>query len=206
MHTRRDTLVLASLGLLGLTARSAEASNDIAQVLASTGVANVVRGTAVVALAPGDSIFPEDIVRTGAESRLQIVCNDGLQIVIGAGTELAVRSYLTNETGGRLEVLLGLLRGIVRLIGAVSATPRTIEIDTRTAVASVRSTEWLIESTDKGTGVLAILGQVTVIGLAGGQVVLQPGEGTDVAPGIAPKPPATWGLARRRDAIARTTI
>ena len=144
MPTRRDTLAMAGAGLLGVTARSAQASSDIAQVLASTGVADVVRGITVVALAPGDSIF-EDIVRTGPESRLQIVCNDGLQIVIGAGTELAVRSYLTPATGGRLEIVLGLLRGIARLIGGPSATPHGIEIDTRTAMASVRSTEWLIE-------------------------------------------------------------
>ena len=130
----------------------------------------------------------------------------GCEIVIGAGTELAVRSYLAPAANDRLEVVLGLLRGIARLIGGPTAVPRTIEIDTRTAVASVRSTEWLIESTATGTGVLAIIGEVTVIGLAGGRIVLRPGEGTDVAPGATPKAPATWGLARRRDAIARTTL
>ena len=40
-----------------------------------------------------------------------------------------------------------------------------------------------MESTDKGTGVLSIEGEVTVLGLAGGRVVLQPGQGTDVPPG-----------------------
>ena len=43
-------------------------------------------------------------------------------------------------------------------------------------------------------------------GVPGGQVVLQPGQGTDVPPGGPPKAPALWGEARRRDAIARTTI
>ena len=54
---------------------------------------------------------------------------------------------------------------------------RAIEVDTRTAVASVRSTEWLVESTDKGTGVLAIVGEVTVRGLAGGRGGSAPGRG-----------------------------
>ena len=66
-------------------------------------------------------------------------------------------------------------------------------------MASVRSTEWLVESTAKGTGVLSLAGEVTVRGLAGGVVVLRPGEGTDVAPGAPPRPPAIWGEARRRD-------
>ena len=88
-----------------------------------------------------------------------------------------MRSYLSSTSDGRLEICSGLLQGIARLIGGASPTPRTVEIDTRTAVASVRSTEWLIERTDKGTGVLAIEGEVTVLGLAGGAVVLQPGQG-----------------------------
>ena len=83
---------------------------------------------------------------------------------------------------------------------------RSIEIDTRTAVASVRSTEWLAESTAKGTGVLSIEGEVTVHAIAGGTVILRPGEGTDVASAAPPKAPAIWGAARRQDAIARTTI
>ena len=203
---RREVLALAAGWVVTRGAGSAWATTGVGQVLSSTGLADVVRGNAVIALAAGDAVYAEDIVRTGPDSRLQIVCNDGLQIVVGAGTELAVRSYLTSTSDGRLEILLGLLRGIARLIGGASPTPRTVEIDTRTAVASVRSTEWLIESTDKGTAVLAIQGEVTVLGLAGGRVVLEPGQGTDVAPGAAPRTPATWGQARRLDAIARTTI
>ena len=104
-------------------------------------------------------------------------------------------------------MVLGLLQGIVRLIGGGGAPAGgTIEVDTRTAIASVRSTEWLLESTAKGTGVLSIVGEVTVLALAGGEVVLRPGQGTDVPPGGPPKPPATWGETRRRDAIARTTL
>lgn len=206
MHTRRGTLALAGGGVLALGGKRAWANAGVAQVVASTGAVAVVRGTSVVSLSAGAAIYPDDIVRTGPDSRVQIVGNDGLQIVIGAGTELAVRSFLGPEPGGRLEVVLGLLRGIARLIGPPSATPRSVEIDTRTALASVRSTEWLIESTDAGTGVLAIIGEVTVLALAGGEVVLRPGQGTDVAPGAAPKLPATWGQARRRSAIARTTL
>ena len=103
-------------------------------------------------MAAGDAVFVDDILRTGPESRLLIVCDDGLQIAIGAGTELAVRRYLPSSLRAGSRSLLGLLQGIARLIGGASPTPRTVEIDTRTAVASVRSTEWLVESTDKGTG------------------------------------------------------
>jgi hypothetical protein len=178
----------------------------VGEVIAQQGAAMVIRDQGLVPLALGDRVHLDDIVRTGPDGRLLIAFPDGLRLAIGSGTEVAIRSYRTGRPQGGLEVVLGLLQGIMRLIGGESTQPRLIEVDTRTAVASVRSTEWLIESTVRGTGVLAIVGEVTVLALAGGQVRLRPGEGTDVPPGGSPKAPARWGEARRRDAIARTTI
>ena len=181
------------------------AASGIGRISRTRGSVAALRGRAIVGLSVGDDVFVDDILRTGVESRALILCVDGLQITIGPGTELAVRSFVTDEPGG-IRVVLGLLQGITRLIGGLVEGGRSIEIDTRTAVASVRSTEWLIESSAKGTGILSLAGEVTVRALAGGAVVLRPGEGTDVAPGAAPKAPAVWGEARRRDAIARTTV
>jgi hypothetical protein len=204
--TRRHSLAIASGGLLLAAHPGLTAQPGIGQVARRTGEATAVRGPAIVTLAPGDPVFIDDILRTGPDSRLLISCADGLQITIGPATELAMRRYLADQPGHPLEIVLGLLQGIARLVGAAIPQGRTVEIDTRTAIASVRSTQWLLESTDKGTGVLSIEGLVTVLALAGGQVVLQPGQGTDVPPGGPPKTPATWGEARRRNAIARTTI
>ena len=205
MPSRRTTLAGAGGGLALLAAGRGLAANGIGRVTRAQGSLAAVRGSAIVGLAAGDDVFVDDILRTGADSRALIDCADGLQIAIGPGTEMAVRSFVTDEPGG-IRVVLGLLQGITRLIGGLVEGGRSIEIDTRTAVASVRSTEWLVESTAKGTGVLSIVGEVTVRALAGGAVVLRPGEGTDVVPGAPPKAPAIWGAARRQDAIARTTL
>jgi hypothetical protein len=203
--TRRGTLAGASGGLAVLAIGRGAAADGIGHVSRAIGELAAVRGHSIVVLATGDAVFVDDILRTGAESRALIVCIDGLQIAIGPATELALRSFVTDQPGG-VRAVFGLLQGITRLIGGVVATGRAIKLDTRTAIASVRSTEWLVESTAKGTGVLSIQGEVTVQALAGGTVVLRAGEGTDVAPGSRPKAPAIWGQARRRDAIARTTV
>ena len=205
MPSRRTTLAGAGGSLALLAAKRGLAANGIGRVTRAQGSLAAVRGSAIVGLAAGDDVFVDDILRTGADSRALIDCTDGLQIAIGPGTEMAVRSFVTDETGG-IRVVLGLLQGITRLIGGLVEGGRSFEIDTRTAVASVRSTEWLVESTAKGTGVLSIVGEVTVRALAGGAVVLRPGEGSDVAPGAPPKTPALWGAARRQYAIARTTL
>jgi hypothetical protein len=183
------------------TARAVEVAGRVAR---AEGSLSAIRSAGIVGLAVGDAVFMDDILRTGEGARALIACDDGLQIAIGPGTEMALRSFVAEA--GSVAVVLGLLQEITRLIGGVVAGGRTIEIDTRTAVASVRSTEWVVESTGRGTGVLAIIGEVTVRGLAGGTARPGPGEGTDVVPGGLPKAPARWGETRRRDAITRTNL
>lgn len=203
---RRRTLAFgASLPLLlAAGVRASEAA--FGEVADLAGRVQVVRSTGIVALTNGAPVFPGDIVRTGEDGRVLIVCQDGLRIVIGGDSEFALRVYLADRPNETVQAAFGLLRGIVRLIGGDSLRRQWIEVGTRTAVASVRSTEWLVESTQRGTGVLAVAGVVEVQGLAGGLVVLQPGEGTDVPPGGSPGPATRWGDARRRDALARTTL
>jgi hypothetical protein len=208
LHQRRAALRLAVGALALAPGGEARADAEVGRVANRRGAVAAIRGPSIVTLAADDPIFLRDIVRTGPDARVLIVCHDGLRIAVGPGTELILRTYVARESGngGSLEVVLGLLRGIARLIGSATPPRRLIEVDTRTAVASVRSTEWLLDVTEKGTGVFVIVGEVEVAGLAGGRVVLRPGEGTDVAPGAVPRPPTRWGEARRRDAIARTTI
>ncbi len=116
MPSRRTTLAGAGGGLALLAAGRGLAANGIGRVTRAQGSLAAVRGSAIVGLAAGDDVFVDDILRTGADSRALIDCADGLQIAIGPGTEMAVRSFVTDEPGG-IRVVLGLLQGITRLIG-----------------------------------------------------------------------------------------
>ena len=204
MPRRRTTLAgLSAAAMVAALPASAQLAS-IGRVRRIAGQLLAVRGNALVSLAAGDEVFPDDILRTDAMGKALIVCDGGLEITVGPGTELALRRFAVDGSG-RLTALFGLLRGIARLLGRLVAGS-AVEVDTRTAVASVRATEWIVESAEKGTAVLALSGRVGVRALAGGTVELGPGEGTDVAPGAAPRPPARWGEARRQDAVARTTL
>ena len=72
---------------------------------------------------------------------------------------------------------------------------------TRT-VASVRSTEWVVEATGAGTAVFSIEGPVAVLSPLG-SVTLATGDGTDVRLGAAPTQPVQWGQARVDRTLAR---
>ncbi|MFO1049169.1 MAG: FecR domain-containing protein [Geminicoccaceae bacterium] len=204
MSQRRTALLgiggVAATMVLPVSARAPA----IGRVEGAAGSLIAVRGTSLARLAVGDEVFVDDILRTDPAGKALIVCGGGLEITIGPATELALRRFAV-DASGRLAAVFGLLRGIARLLGEL-IPGSAIDVDTRTAVASVRATEWIIESADKGTAVLALAGTVVVRALAGGTIELRPGEGTDVAPGAAPRQPARWGEARRREAIARTTL
>lgn len=197
---------LASVGATAIAAALPASAQlpRIGRVRRAMGQLLAVRGSALVRLAAGDEVFADDILRTDAAGKALIACEGGLEITIGPDTELALRRFAADGSG-RLNAFFGLLRGIARLVGGLVAGS-AVEVDTRTAVASVRATEWIVESADKGTAVLALSGRVEVRALVGGTVELGPGEGTDVAPGGAPRQPARWGEARRQNAVARTTL
>ena len=139
-------------------------------------------------------------LETGPNSRVALLCDDGTTITVGPDTEIAL-AELVGESGPERNVLLRLLRGIVGII-APNQTWKRFEVETSLAVASVRSTEWLVESfTGAGTAVFVASGSVDVF--ADQQAyLLESGEGITlkeaVSNGLEPEVPQvkSWGEAR----------
>jgi hypothetical protein len=197
----RARLFVLILGLLLATA--AQAADPIARVVTQDGVAFVLRAAAQPQpLAVGADLFIDDEVRTGADGRLVVESPAGLKLVIGSASEVRIRRWLVDTRRSRIEVVLSMVTGVLRLLGEPTGTPRTVEVQTRAAVASVRSTEWLVEATGAGTAVFSIEGPVVVRSAAGG-VTLAAGDGTDVQLGALPTPPVRWGQARIDRTLAR---
>lgn len=198
MRARHALLILCVL--LPFAAGAAE---PIARVVGQDGVAFVVRDIArPQALAVGAELFVDDEIRTGADGRVVVESGAGLKLVIGAASEVRIRRWLVDQPQSRIEVVLSMVTGILRLLGEPVDRPRTVEVQTRAAVASVRSTEWVIEATGAGTAVLSIEGAVTVRSPMGGGT-LHPGDGMDVRLAAPPSPPTRWGQARVDSTLAR---
>lgn len=145
----------------------------------------------------GEGIQNADRIVTGPESRMTITCDDSMRVVIAGGTDIDLGTL----TGARESESYAayLLRGLAGFILPIIGT-RRFEVRTPSAVASVRSTEWLVEVADDATAVFVREGLVSVVAAQGGGL-LEAGDGIDVtAAGIA-GPVKEWGAARR-DAIA----
>lgn len=145
-------------------------------------------------------------LETGSNSRVVLLCDDSTSITIGPDTEIAL-PFLIGNAGPQRNVLLRLLQGIVGIV-APKQNWRHFKVETSLAIASVRSTDWLVESDSvSGTAVFVTAGSVDV--LASQQsFLLEPGEGITLKPaaatGVEPEIPEVkrWGEAR----IAKSRI
>ncbi len=196
--------VVAAVPLL--QASSAHADDAIGRVDRQTGSVVATRGARARVLVVGAEVFADDAVRTGPEAKARIVLASGLVLVVGPGSEVELRRYFDDRGGAGLEVLMRLVSGIVRLIDEAVAGPLELQVETREAIASVRSTDWICIRGPDGTAVFTARGSVEVAGEGGTAVTLTAGQGTDVAPGAVPTPPKMWGAARRDRALALTTL
>ncbi|WBY03416.1 FecR domain-containing protein [Ramlibacter tataouinensis] len=170
-------------------------------------------------LVDGGSIYPGDVVETGAGTRAVIAFRDDTRITLGASTRFRVDNFVYDEQNaaeGRF--LVSVLRGTVRaLTGLIAkANNRNVGFATATATIGVRGTGLDIGCTgacageppagnDAGLTVFNWLGSVVVT--PDGQTalqVLQAGQGLFISPtaGIVPisNPPAID--APRPDGVA----
>jgi hypothetical protein len=150
-------------------------------------------------------LYRADTVQTATASKARLSLDDDTVVTMGELTTLRIVRAGTAQAGAAARVSVA--TGVARLVAQHVPGRAHAEAVTPTAVAAVRGTEWLLDVSGRGTGILVVAGQVVVSNARReikGTVVLKPGEGTDVAPGKAPTPPATWS-ASRRDALDKAT-
>jgi len=207
---------IASLGILLLvlcsTASPAQAqAPGIGTVAALVGDCTVVRFGESDAgpLAVGSALHEGDRIRTGAGARLRLAFVDGTVVQLGERTDLVLDWFLHAPDAGTQNVLLRVSSGIFRVILELVLPRAAFEVQTTTAVASVRGTDWIAEATPEATAIVALEGQLAIRNIEpalAGEVVLGPGEGTTVTADAPPTAPTVWGDARRNQFIERTTV
>ncbi|MFN0114867.1 MAG: FecR domain-containing protein [Paracoccaceae bacterium] len=212
MRTFVIGLALATTALPPEMAGAAERICVIARLIGAQ--VTVIDAGAEALAAEGQVVRPDMIMRTGSESRAEIRCGDGITVTVGAGTLLDLAELAGEAEQG---ILMRLFNGIVG-IDAPNKTWDRFEVETNLAIASVRSTAWLVESSpETGTAVFVRRGQVAVTsGSTGAE--LDAGEGVEIVSigvGVRSlgegggaelaeaevKPVKRWGEARVRDTV-----
>jgi hypothetical protein len=194
---------------LGTVPALAQAPPAIGQVESVVGTSTVTRfgQTTASTLTAGTTLQEGDRIQTAAGARLKLTFVDGTVIQLGESTDLVLDWFLYAPDADSQSTLLRVSSGIFRVILDLVLPNAAFEVQTATAAATVRGTDWITEAAAASTAIVALDGQVTVRNVetaVPGQVVLDPGEGTDVAAGAPPSGPVVWGDARREAFIERT--
>lgn len=181
----------------------AQQGEPVAVAVALEGEAYLLRGGAQRPLEPGMAVADSDEVLTFPQARVRLRFADGSLVTIGPNSRCLVAFH--RREARREGDILRLIEGILRVFTA-EAVADSLKVRTRSAIATPRGTEWIVERTPGSTAVFVIDGMVAVRGTAEGEVLLAPGEGTDVPDGGAPGAPKRWGQARVDDVLERTSL
>lgn len=186
-----------------LTGAASVEAAEPCRIARLVGAAQIVRGGAAAPLVAGASLHAADRIVTSAGGRVEVTCPDGSSLVIGETTEVELVRFQPDDAAAN--ALVRLARGILRAVLPQGHRWQGFDVVTRTAVASVRSTAWIVEAMPENTAVFVIEGGVLVSARANQtQAHLTAGEGTDVALGQGPRPAARWGAARASGVLSRT--
>jgi ferric-dicitrate binding protein FerR (iron transport regulator) len=147
-------------------------------------------------LVPHDTIFLGDDVASGSQSRAALQLGRDTSLRLGANAQVRIDRFIV-DAGGVLT-----LGGGALLLDKAPGSPGELQIRGSFGLITVRGTGVFVGPSNGVTGIFVVHGQIQV--LASGQsVVLDTGEGTDIAaPGAPPTPPARWGAARISAAYA----
>jgi hypothetical protein len=161
------------------------------------GPATIERNGQSITVALGAVLTTNDKLVTGPQTRVEIRCNDGIRLNVGADTQLEL-STLVAAGAARQNVALRLLNGIVRVALPAIRSWRRFEVQTPTAVASVRATDWIVQAEKAGaTAIFVVEGQVLAANRAGSEgAFLQAGEGIDFRADGGMAATIRWGEAR----------
>jgi hypothetical protein len=197
--------------LLWSTPSPAQVPSSIGRVDALVGDCVVIRfgQSGAAALAVGAQVYEGDRIRTEAGGRLKLAFVDGTVLQLGESTDLVLDWFLHAPDANTQNVLLRVSSGIFRVILELVLPRAAFEVQTSTAVATVRGTDWISEATPEATATVALEGQVAIRNIdpaIAGEVVLGPGEGTTVNADAPPGAVTVWGDARRNQFIERTTV
>jgi hypothetical protein len=190
-------------------------------ILARAPVEVIARGqTAAAPLATGARLAPGDRVRTGRGGAAELVLGDGSLLRVGELSEVTVDTLDVDPAGAPVASRFTLAAGQARawvarqLFARVAAAPGRFAVQTPTAVAAVRQTDFaVLQGLAPAPGrrpvpagpdqarVLVFSGAVQTDARGAGQVVCTRNRYTEVVPGRDPSPCRVIPLKDRRSVL-----
>ena len=158
--------------MLALAAcKGANAQQNIGSTAESHNIVSRELAGAAAALNKGDSVFRDEIVRTGEESTAKLVFLDSTNLAIGPTSRVTLDQFVYSTEVSAQKVTVNLVKGVFRFTtGALDK--KAYEIKTPTASIGVRGTQLDIGVGSARTDVTLLEGVAIVCARGGGHCVV----------------------------------
>ncbi len=208
-HRHLLALLSGTLLLTACTAKPLRITDDIGMVTVSSGFPSVMRHNQTYMLANESTIYPDDILDTDEDSKIQIRLVDGTLVSLGSNSHIVFHSFEYDQykiwanidvtfTGGAIRVTRPGYDGSGQIL---IATPLA-------AIASNSDDFWAgFVFAGRTLGITMFSGgPIAVSNRDGSTELTRPGNGVKVAAGAAPQAPQAWESGMIETATKSTTF
>lgn len=200
-RTNKSHWLPICIGTLLVLASPVLAQDRTCEVVEVAGEVILTQAGARTTVQVGTDLAARDLLQTGPSGRVEVACSDGTRVTLGPDTQVGLGS-LAGAQADDASIGMSLHRGIARFLAPVR-TWGSFNVFGPVAVASVRSTEWIMETPESGTNVFVRDGIVEVQSKRGETVRLSPSYGVDVVPDGTMAEPKQWGAQRVAGVLAK---
>ncbi len=161
---------------LGLILCGPAAAQTVGSVTRVQNQAQVGSKTAAV----GVPVQMNDVLRTGANARLQVTFRDGTLLTLGENARVGIDRYVYDPAKSKGVMALNTKGAIRFATGKLNQMrDKDVTVKTPAAALAVRGTEFWTGPIDGQYGALLLKGKVQVSNRGGAVTLSQPGYGTD---------------------------
>lgn len=123
----------------------------------SEGVCSLTRASGPIEVPrEGVAVFAGDVIETKANGKVRVHLNDGSALTIAVNSRVEIAQMQVDDKGGHRAVLLDLIRGKVRSqVAKKYDSDNTYVIRTKTAVAGVRGTDFVVSFEENPTSLIS---------------------------------------------------
>lgn len=162
----------------------------VGQIAALRGDLSIERDGSTITAKIGTSLEKQDTLKTGDNSKAQLLFNDDTSITMGKNSELKVEQYFYEGGNAASNAQFGMLKGFFKSVtgkmGKIS--PEKFKLKTKNATIGIRGTHILASIQDDIEKIACTKGAIYVEAL-GASVDVMAGEITEVIPGNSPTLP-----------------
>lgn len=194
--------ILLILSFTGLSANAASGDIEVGVAAAvKPNVTSTLFNTKVRTLKTGAEIFHDERISTSQGGTAFLLFTDRSSLTVGPNSDVVLDDFVFDPDQGTGRIVIGALKGALRLVGGRISKRTPVLIQTPTATVGIRGGIALVNIADSGRMKAAfVFGRELVVTSAGvTQRITRPGFVVDVAPNAPPAPPRRASEAELQD-------